>query len=680
MKSVLLLATHPESYSAVEAALNPAQYRLIHRVDVQQAEPLLHSQLIDLFLIDVEHAQIEGFWAVEKLRTRQPDVPLMVLTGPDGWDWTEEAYLRGAAHVLAKPVRGRLLQELLDRQFAAPRAAPAPAPSPRPAPLPVAPEPAGNLPAVATLKALHDFSTLLTHSLEADAMLRQFLILLREILGINRAAMFLRQRMDTAQDRPVIDAGRGFRAACALGLSPGLLEHFELSFESGIGGQIVRHGRILRRDSAEAARDPGIQKEFELLCAEVVIPIVDRENIIGLAALDGRITGAPLANAELELVFHLLEQLGMAIRNVWLHDQLQSNHELLADVLTHLSSACVVVHHDLTIRHVNHAAQKLFGKSGRRQAGLQFSDLPQPLGSKVFQVLQTGGALASFRYSGEEPDSPILQVTIVPIQKHPQVPPTSVLMVAEDRTQTEQLRRLELEAENLRLVRRMAERLAHEIGNAMVPLATHQQLLGERFRDAEFRESLETAMGEGVRRVSRLVHQMRYLAREDLLSSDAFPLMPLLEEAFQEAHRQQPVKSARLKYEENNQPVILTGDRAALKHAFSEVMLNALQANTSNAAIGVNMEALNADNGHPCISIEFEDNGGGFPAEVEDKIPGPFVTTRTIGLGLGLCVTRKIIEMHHGRLEIVRTQKNGHGRVRITLPATLTPAAAPAKA
>ena len=52
--------------------------------------------------------------------------------------------------------------------------------------------------------------------------------------------------------------------------------------------------------------------------------------------------------------------------------------------------------------------------------------------------------------------------------------------MAEDLTQSEQLRRLEVEAANLRLVKTMAERLAHEIGNAMVPISTHQQLLAEK--------------------------------------------------------------------------------------------------------------------------------------------------------------------------------------------------------
>jgi len=44
----------------------------------------------------------------------------------------------------------------------------------------------------------------------------------------------------------------------------------------------------------------------------------------------------------------------------------------------------------------------------------------------------------------------------------------------------------------------MADRLAHEIGNALVPLATHQQLLAEKYKDKEFRESLDQALADGL--------------------------------------------------------------------------------------------------------------------------------------------------------------------------------------
>src|ERR1043166_8640663 len=395
---------------------------------------------------------------------------------------------------------------------------------------------------------------------------------------------------------------------------------------------------------------------------------MDRENVLGVAVFDGRITGEPLVNVELELIFRLLEQLGLAIKNIRLHDQLVTNHEMLADILRELSSACVVVNRDLAILHANKTARRYFGGATRTSGEMEFSDLPEILGAKVYQVLKTGSAISGFKYEPEDSPGTIYNINIVPFQKHGTGLPTSALLMAEDLTQSEQLRRLEVEAANLRLVKTMADRLTHEIGNAMVPLSTHQQLLADKWKDAEFRASLDAALAEGVKRVTRLINQMRFLARDALISNEAFALAPLLEEAYQEARKYQPVRSAQLKYDSGKTPIVLTGDRAALKHALAEVILNALQANPSDPKVGVRLEADANGGAGQGLQIEVQDNGAGFTAEAAEKASSPFFTTRNVGLGLGLTVSRKIIETHPGKLEIV-PPKTGHaGVVRISLP------------
>ena len=145
------------------------------------------------------------------------------------------------------------------------------------------------------------------------------------------------------------------------------------------------------------------------LAAQVAVPILDRETLIGVAVFDGRVTGEPLVNAELELIFHLLEQAGLAIRNIWLHDQLASNGEIMAGVLRELSSGCVVVSRDLKILHANKMARKYLAKGGRGRGDLEFPELPQELAAKVYQVLRTGTAIAPFKFEpGEVPGTMIV--------------------------------------------------------------------------------------------------------------------------------------------------------------------------------------------------------------------------------------------------------------------------------
>lgn len=680
MKTLLILAHHPDLVENLQNALSAEDYRVIHRTSWEDAEPLLIHGLAHICLLDADMMGVQTIWLVEKIRRVLPRLPILVCSSSMPWELEEEAYIKGVTHVLYKPVRGRMFAALLGRL--AVEASPTPV-----TPAPNVPFDTARLaessarglsPASPTLEVLRDYSCILTHSLNAERMLKQFLLFLRETLGVNRAAIFLRRQETTLGSDPALE-GRRLRSACAIGLPSGLLEHFELSFEAGLGGLVFRLGRIVRRVSDEVRNDREAQKEFELLGTQVAVPILDRETVVGLAVFDGRVTGEPLLNHELELIFHLLEHVGLGIRNIWLHDQLAANNEMMADILRELSSACIVISRDLAIVHANKAARKLFGRTGARAGDMEFTDLPQALGGKAYQVLKTGSAIEPFRYQVDESGrSMTYRVNVMPFQRSDAALPNAALLVIEDLTQGEQLQRLEMEASNLRLVKTMADRLAHEVGNALVPLSTHQQLLADKYRDPEFRTSLDLALADGVRRISRLTNQMRFLARDSIGSAETFPLGPLIEEAYQEAQKYQPVKSARLKYEDAGKPAVVTGDRAALRHALAEVLLNALQSNPADPQIGVRLlSTASTENGkgsshagseEPGLKIEIQDNGSGFSSEVAKKVTAPFYTTRNVGLGLGLTVTRKIVETHHGRLEIVPAKAGQTGLVRISLP------------
>jgi signal transduction histidine kinase len=677
MKTLLVLAAHPGFADAIQAGINPEHYRVIARGNLEEGEPLLEHGLAQACIVDVELTGAREIWFLEKLRQKAPRCPIILYSSASKPEWEEEAYLRGVAHVLIKPVRGRLLSALLDRLWSTPAATnlPQPGPPPRSREPEKLPDTAVAQAPTQTLGVLRGFSGILTHSLNAEGMLRQFLLLLREILSINRAAIFLRQPSTAFGTAPTLEEGRRLRAACAIGLSPGLLQNLELSFEAGIGGHLFRHGRILRRSAEEARADVETQKEFDLLGAQVAVPILDRETVLGVAVFDGRITGEPLVNSELELIFHLLEQLGMAIKNIWLHDQLAGNHEMMTGILRELSSACVVVSRDLAILHANKTARKYFSRRERRGGDMEFTDLPQLLGSKVYQVLKTGAATPSFRYEPEESPGTVYNINIVPFQRHQAGLPASALLMAEDLTQSEQLRRLEVEAANLRLVKRIADRLPHEINNAMMPISVHQQLLGDKWKDAEFRASLNSALAVGVTRVTRLANQMLFLARDEVVSHKTFPVAPLIEEAFEEACKHQSSKAAQLNSKaaqlksDASAKVLVAGDRPALKHALAEVMLNALQANEVDPKIVVRVNAEPSSNGLQGLQIEVQDTGTGFTPEVARQAPAPFFTTRIVGVGLGLTVSRKIIETHRGKLEIVTASSGQPGVVRISLPA-----------
>src|SRR5881397_188475 len=105
MKTVLVLAQHPELAQVVPQALNADQYRVLHRANLEEAEPLLGGGVVDACIVDVEAGTIQSIWSIEKLRRRMPNTPLIVYVGAKPWDWEEEAYVQGVSFVLTKPVR-----------------------------------------------------------------------------------------------------------------------------------------------------------------------------------------------------------------------------------------------------------------------------------------------------------------------------------------------------------------------------------------------------------------------------------------------------------------------------------------------------------------------------------------------------------------------------------------------
>lgn len=674
MRTLLVIAPQAGLAEAIRAGLDPGQFRVLHHSESWAAEPLLHQGSIDAVIVDADLTDVRPIRLIQSIRQAAATCPLFVYASASQWEWEEEAYLLGVDYILSKPLRARLLHSLLERGGAW-RNRSEHRPPPPPCPAPIQTSPASSTPAAPALEGLRNSAGLLTHSLQAAPLLHEFLQLMREILGVNRAAIFLRRggtvsppEPGGAPPVPGLGLAPALEAACTFGIPQQLLHHFTLSFRGGIAGCLQRDTRILRRDSPQALASPDIQREFELLGTQIALPIFDLEGLLGLMLLDQRPTGEPFAHADLSLVFHLLEELGQAISNTRLHDSLTRQHAAMGHTLDQLASAVIVIAPDLNILQANQAARRLFLRGSGPERSLTFTDLPQALGSKVFEALRTGQGPEPTR--GKLPGTGEAQFRMVirPFQPPGKPQPEAALLLIDDITEADRAQQMEIEAANLRLVRRMAEQLAHEIGNSLVPISTSQQLLTEGKDDPATRKEISSIMGESIRRVGRLARQMQFLARDGLRRLENVPLAQLIEEAFQEAHTQNPRGSARLQYNSGGQPLSITADRASLRHALAEVLLNALQANTADQPVEVVSEHETQADGSRWVHIEVRDAGSGFDPETAKHATDPFYSTRTVGLGLGLTVTRKILELHRGRLEVCRATADTPSAVRISLP------------
>jgi signal transduction histidine kinase len=112
------------------------------------------------------------------------------------------------------------------------------------------------------------------------------------------------------------------------------------------------------------------------------------------------------------------------------------------------------------------------------------------------------------------------------------------------------------------------------------------------------------------------------------------------------------------------------GDAAQLQQVLLNLLTNAMQAMKNGGRITVRIGAAESHGGEPnAVALVVEDTGPGVPPEALDKIFDFFFTTRGAegGTGLGLAVTRQIVEGHHGRVT-VENPAGGGARFTVTLP------------
>jgi PAS domain S-box-containing protein len=106
----------------------------------------------------------------------------------------------------------------------------------------------------------------------------------------------------------------------------------------------------------------------------------------------------------------------------------------------------------------------------------------------------------------------------------------------------------------------------------------------------------------------------------------------------------------------------IDGDQDQLRLVFLNLLVNAGQAMDGKGTLAITIQDAGRD-----VAIVVEDTGPGIPAEARARIFEPFFTTKHRGTGLGLPTVKRVVDAHHGTVEI-GDRPGGGTRVRVVLP------------
>ncbi|MFI5336205.1 MAG: ATP-binding protein [Opitutales bacterium] len=651
MIRLLLITDDTARVQTLTAALSSgADLQVVTKSQLAEARGALAAGAFDACLLQPVLAGPDFCTDVAAARTAFPSLTFIVVLPPEAAPDTQARLLTaGVDQVLQGPVEPALLASHLGR-LAARLGAPAhPAAS-----LPGPGRTADHSNALASaLGVLRDFSQVLGFSLDHRQLTQHFIVRLREVVGLTRIAIFLEPAAPGAlPGAPAPDPSR-LDCVASVGLPADLVECFSLSRKSGLGRQLTQHPQILRAPTSDAASplDPRIAREFEVLGGQIAIPVNDRERTLGIAVLGGRITGAGFSDEELLLVYHLLEELGLAVKNSWLHSQLVGSHELLTRVLDGLTVGALVAGPHSQVLYANRAIAGFLRGPGAVTADIH--DLPPAIARRLHDAIEKGAAIEPFFHEPPAAGGPVYRVTLIPLAAGAGRLPRSALLLLEDFTSVRTAQQAEIESSNLRLISLIARRFAHEIRNALVPLTTHAQLFDTSIGDAEFQASLKAALDRETQRIQRFTDQMLLLARSDQPAAELVPLDEMLRGSFEKSRLYAGGGDAELEISTDLPSVMLRCHQASLAHAFQEIFLNGLQSGGPGPRrLHVALHADPTPDGRAELCITVRDSGGGFAADSAPRATEPFFTTRNTGVGLGLTIARRVIEAHQGRLDV----------------------------
>lgn len=209
-----------------------------------------------------------------------------------------------------------------------------------------------------------------------------------------------------------------------------------------------------------------------------------------------------------------------------------------------------------------------------------------------------------------------------------------------------------LEETRYKEIQIVAMGLAHEIKNPAAAIYNLSELVqrgnpGEKTADAIIKIKSE------VNRLNSITEKFIGFARDNELKKSSFKLGQ-----FMEGLKEQ-YDALEIKYENIGPDDSVLIDDVLMERALKNIIRNAYEAGASRVAVSLSLEKPYA-----CISVS--DDAGLIPNDIAQKIFIPFFTTKSTGMGIGLAITKNIIEKHGGSIEYA--VENGKNCFRIKIP------------
>lgn len=222
------------------------------------------------------------------------------------------------------------------------------------------------------------------------------------------------------------------------------------------------------------------------------------------------------------------------------------------------------------------------------------------------------------------------------------------------------------QTEKMVSIGRLASGVAHEVNNPLSGVMLCFENLLKTDVDGKRREELVEAVNEGHQKIKHVVEQLLNFSRMSVTGKTTVDLNEQLSSLLMFIEHSASKKNVKIVIDFGDDIPMLNVDKNKISQVFLNITINSLQSMEDGGVLTIRTR----QNDGFCM-VSMEDTGGGIPPEIMPHIFEPFYTSKKTGegTGLGLSVSKGIVEQHGGVIEV--ESKVGVGTTfRISLPAS----------
>ena len=350
--------------------------------------------------------------------------------------------------------------------------------------------------------------------------------------------------------------------------------------------------------------------------------------------------------------------------NIDLRREIEELYNYMQSIVASLPDKIYELDENGIINYISRGLKKDGGLSSREFKGKHFLEFVAPEDKDfVLSKWEEGKRGIYSPYEIERTTKDGHKVNLL-VTTSPVIGTSHYIVVQRDITEFKNLEKRLYDSQKLAALGQLSAGIAHEVRNPLSSIKMSLQILEKRMNpEGNDLKRFKIAQKE-VEHLEELVNNVLVFAKPVEPKMVPVDLAKVIEQVLALAEKGIADKQIDVKIDFNNIPLV-TMDAGMIADAFLNIVRNAVDAVATEGLIRITARDIRGD--YPSVSVDVEDNGCGIEEADMPHLYNPFFTRKKYGTGLGLSQVVKIVEMHHGTIDIV-SEKGKGTKVSITLP------------